>query len=153
MNLRALRDHLALYELADADRTWVVDAACKGVQANFFPAVMGEHGSKEAMAICQTCRVRQRCLEYAINNDIEVGIWGGLHPRGRRELVTARLCRTDRNRLEHRTNEIAQQFVAQGHAEPVKATAELLGLSTATVYHHIRIVKLAERDSDNANNE
>lgn len=48
----------------------------------FFP----ERGSstKYAMALCKRCPVKQECLDYAVQNKIEDGIWGGMGLRARR---------------------------------------------------------------------
>ncbi|MES8969273.1 WhiB family transcriptional regulator, partial [Cutibacterium acnes] len=36
--------------------------------------------------ICESCEVRQECLEYALANDERFGIWGGLSEMERRRL-------------------------------------------------------------------
>jgi len=33
---------------------------------------------KQAKAVCATCPIRQKCLEYAISNKETEGVWGGL---------------------------------------------------------------------------
>ncbi|ABS06121.1 WhiB family transcriptional regulator [Kineococcus radiotolerans] len=50
----------------------------------FFPEKGGP--SKTARAVCQSCDVRQQCLEYALAHDERFGIWGGLSERERRRL-------------------------------------------------------------------
>jgi WhiB family redox-sensing transcriptional regulator len=54
----------------------------------FFP----EHGSKvrEPVAICFTCPNRTSCLNYALDNHIQHGIWGGQNERARRRILAAR---------------------------------------------------------------
>ena len=42
--------------------------------------------TREAKKVCQTCEVRQDCLESALGNDERFGIWGGLSERERRKL-------------------------------------------------------------------
>lgn len=37
-----------------------------------------------AILKCETCTVKLECLEFALNNDEEFGIWGSLHSRDRR---------------------------------------------------------------------
>jgi WhiB family redox-sensing transcriptional regulator len=32
----------------------------------------------KAKAVCESCPVRTRCLDYALRNSIKHGIWGGL---------------------------------------------------------------------------
>ena len=51
-------------------------------------AVFPEKGgsTREAKRICQSCEVRDECLEYALEHDERFGIWGGLSERERRRL-------------------------------------------------------------------
>ena len=37
-----------------------------------------------AKLVCEKCVVRRECLNYAIDNDIDVGIWGKMNGRERR---------------------------------------------------------------------
>lgn len=62
-------------------------AACAGMDTElFFP--LQEKGSGETVEmvkkICSGCEVRQDCLESAIANDNDWGVWGGMTPRERR---------------------------------------------------------------------
>lgn len=54
----------------------------------FFPDKGGSTTS--ARAVCQSCDVRQQCLEYALAHDERFGIWGGLSERERRRLKRSR---------------------------------------------------------------
>jgi WhiB family transcriptional regulator, redox-sensing transcriptional regulator len=47
-------------------------------------------GAERAMAICRICPVRERCLQWALDNGEREGIWGGTTPGGRRQLRKAR---------------------------------------------------------------
>lgn len=68
--------------------TWMADAACAGMDTNlFFPAGTG-HGRPagygvEAKAVCHRCPVRIECLNHALANGEQHGIWGGMGPRER----------------------------------------------------------------------
>jgi WhiB family redox-sensing transcriptional regulator len=65
------------------DRTWVQDAACRGMNVNaWFP----ERGDLVAplKAICAECPVKEPCAEYATPE--KFGIWGGLSERERRAI-------------------------------------------------------------------
>jgi WhiB family redox-sensing transcriptional regulator len=66
---------------------WEERALCRNItdQEMFFP----EHGNRspaKAKAICRRCSVRLTCLETALRNDEDFGIWGGLTERERRNL-------------------------------------------------------------------
>ncbi len=64
---------------------WQSDALCAQTDPEaFFPEKGGS--TRDAKRICDTCDVRQQCLEYALENDERFGIWGGLSERERRKL-------------------------------------------------------------------
>lgn len=66
--------------------TWRHSGACIDApdKSIFFPA-SGER-IKDAVAICAGCSVRTECLEYALENRIKHGIWGGASERKRRRI-------------------------------------------------------------------
>ena len=56
---------------------WQGAARCAEVDPEiFFPERGGS--SKAARAVCAVCDVRAECLEYALNNKEQFGIWGGV---------------------------------------------------------------------------
>jgi len=66
---------------------WQAFAACRSADVDldaFFPG-RGDR-TDEARAICATCTVRDECLEYAMENGIQHGIWGGKSERERRKM-------------------------------------------------------------------
>jgi WhiB family redox-sensing transcriptional regulator len=70
---------------------WQAKARCSEVDPEiFFPERGGS--SKAARSVCSMCDVRANCLEYALNNKEQFGIWGGTSERERRRL------RKERNR-------------------------------------------------------
>lgn len=73
---------------------WKDDANCKNVDTNvFFPNDMGQINPEkmtEALLYCNNCSVSEQCLEYAINSNIQVGIWGGMSTRARRQIAAER---------------------------------------------------------------
>ena len=77
-----------MFEVADE---WQRFAACRGPYAElFFPPSVPERKedklAREANAkeICDECRVRRDCLDYAIAIQEPHGIWGGLNEVERR---------------------------------------------------------------------
>ncbi|HVL92408.1 MAG TPA: WhiB family transcriptional regulator [Acidimicrobiales bacterium] len=58
----------------------------------FFPS--DGVGVEVARRICATCDVKVPCLEYALRNRIDHGVWGGTSERERRRI--ARQRRLDR---------------------------------------------------------
>jgi WhiB family redox-sensing transcriptional regulator len=74
---------------------WTDQAACRGIDPEvFFPS--DGAGVLTALAICERCPVKAPCLEYALDNGIEHGVFGGVSERGRQRLRRTR-------RIESRT--------------------------------------------------
>jgi len=67
---------------------WQFQAMCRVEDSNIF---FSECDSKvaRAKAICSTCPVQKQCLDFAISNNEEAGIFGGLTPNERKSLVLA----------------------------------------------------------------
>lgn len=85
-------DALLGLELLVAAMSWQRDALCTEPAyidaVEFFPE-RGE-STDEAKSVCQRCIVRDECLDYALTEDIDIGIWGGTSARERRILTTGR---------------------------------------------------------------
>lgn len=64
---------------------WIAEAACRdqGVTSKFFV----ERGEAiwEALVFCERCTVRRECLQFALDNNIAEGVWGGKSTRARRD--------------------------------------------------------------------
>ncbi|MCA1984051.1 WhiB family transcriptional regulator [Nocardioides nematodiphilus] len=76
---------LLLLEPTTDDGGWQERALCAQTDPEaFFPEKGGS--TREAKKVCQTCDVRDDCLESALMNDERFGIWGGLSERERRKL-------------------------------------------------------------------
>jgi WhiB family redox-sensing transcriptional regulator len=68
---------------------WMDDGNCKAhPPATFFPS--DGVGVEVAKRICATCPVSAQCLEYALDNHIDHGVWGGASERQRRRLLKGR---------------------------------------------------------------
>lgn len=84
------------YNRREADREWMADGACVGMDgAIFFDGSSDlwrlEHGVRgrklefgEAKEVCAGCTVRIDCLAYAIAHHEEPGVWGGLDEQDRK---------------------------------------------------------------------
>ena len=67
------------------EQPWRAEAACRNLDLEmFFPTSDEETG--QAKAVCETCPVREACLEYALATHQEDGVWGGLTEAERRRL-------------------------------------------------------------------
>lgn len=68
---------------------WMMNARCRGASpTDFFPS--DGLGVESAQEICVHCTVRAECLEYALVNRIEHGVWGGASERERRRILRRR---------------------------------------------------------------
>lgn len=69
---------------------WRTEAACLSVDPElFFP--IGNTGpaltqAAEAKLVCQECEVQPTCLQWAIENNQDSGVWGGMTEDERRSL-------------------------------------------------------------------
>lgn len=72
------------------DTDWMGRARCKEMDPGlFFPS--DGIGVQVAQHICAECTVRASCLEYALVNRIDNGVWGGTSERERRRLLRKRM--------------------------------------------------------------
>ena len=71
------------------DATWMAEGNCREVHpAVFFPS--DGVGVDAARRICIDCPVKAPCLEYALRNRIDHGVWGGTSERERRRILRQR---------------------------------------------------------------
>ena len=71
------------------DMHWMADGNCRAQPPSlFFPS--DGVGVEVARKICQDCPVKEPCLEYALANGIDHGVWGGASERERRRIARRR---------------------------------------------------------------
>lgn len=69
---------------------WMADALCAQVGGEFwFPEPGDSRCADKARRVCQSCPVRDLCLQHALDTNEPDGIWGGLTPTARRRLKVA----------------------------------------------------------------
>lgn len=67
---------------------WVHQALCRDADPDMFFVNPGEDTLvQDAKALCRICPVAEDCLDYALRNRIDHGIWGGMSPNDRRRLT------------------------------------------------------------------
>lgn len=76
-----------LFELNGAD--WMPLARCRTEPAELFFPSDGK-GVVRARQVCALCPVQSECLDYALRNHMEHGVWGGKSERERRALQRQR---------------------------------------------------------------
>jgi WhiB family redox-sensing transcriptional regulator len=72
-----------------ADTSWMAGGNCRNYPPEvFFPS--DGVGVDRARKICAGCPVMAECLEHALDNRIEHGVWGGCSERERRRILKRR---------------------------------------------------------------
>jgi WhiB family redox-sensing transcriptional regulator len=94
---------LASTDWSDAD--WRTQAACRNIEPDlFFPLGRTREALvhiEEAKAVCRGCPVHAECLEFALANNLEDGVWGGTSEDERRRLRPAWLAGRRRPKVAH----------------------------------------------------
>ncbi len=81
------------------DADWMLDGKCRDVHPSvFFPS--DGVGVEIARQICATCPVKEPCLEHALVNRIDHGVWGGASERERRRILKRRRLAATSARLD-----------------------------------------------------
>jgi len=71
------------------DTSWMAQGRCRELPPEvFFPS--DGVGVEVARRYCAECPVKAPCLEYALENHIEHGVWGGCSERERRRIARSR---------------------------------------------------------------
>ncbi len=73
----------------DSPTAWMADGNCRlHPPSTFFPS--DGVGVDKARKICRDCPVATMCLEYALDERIDHGVWGGCSERERRRILKRR---------------------------------------------------------------
>ncbi len=73
----------------DSDMEWMAAGKCRDEPPSvFFPS--DGVGVERARRICAECPVKEPCLEYALAERIDHGVWGGTSERERRRILKRR---------------------------------------------------------------
>ena len=68
---------------------WMAEGRCRDLPPEtFFPS--DGVGVDVARRICAECEMKAPCLEYAMANHIDHGVWGGTSERERRRIARQR---------------------------------------------------------------
>lgn len=79
------------FRLVNPDDRWMESAKCHiGDGVVWFPAQGERHLIAVAKRYCADCPVIQKCLTYALDNEIPHGVWGGHSPSERKKVVRSR---------------------------------------------------------------
>ena len=68
---------LKLLRIQAEELEWQLEAVCNQTDPDaFFPAYPNQ--ARRAMMVCAKCPVKKECYDYAIKNNEEYGVWGGV---------------------------------------------------------------------------
>jgi WhiB family redox-sensing transcriptional regulator len=71
------------------ENDWMGEGKCRDMDPGlFFPS--DGLGVQVAQRICRECPVKVSCLEYALDNKVDHGVWGGTSERERRRILRRR---------------------------------------------------------------
>lgn len=71
------------------DTEWMQRGKCRDLSPSiFFPS--DGLGVQAAQRICAECPVASECLEYALTERVDHGVWGGKSERERRRILRRR---------------------------------------------------------------
>jgi len=71
------------------DAEWMALGKCRDLDPTIFFPNDGL-GVQAAQRICAECPVKVACLEYALTNRVDHGVWGGTSERERRRILRQR---------------------------------------------------------------
>jgi WhiB family redox-sensing transcriptional regulator len=91
LDQRQHTDERRRYQMGRTKDGWQHSAACRDKDPELFFPVSdmgpGAQQVQQAKAVCAQCPVRSACLEYALDNGLDHGIFGGATERERRNLA------------------------------------------------------------------
>ena len=76
----------------EVDQEWQLQGNCLDANPDIFFPDRSE-GTRSAKLVCRSCVVRQECLDFALANGEDSGIWGGRSPLERRFIKIGRRLR------------------------------------------------------------
>jgi WhiB family redox-sensing transcriptional regulator len=95
MTQKKYKDQLTelVHKLSDSDISWQIEAACLDTgNEKYFADPNKDHTLiTDAKKVCKTCDVRWRCLDFALNNNIKHGVWGGFTPSERNSYLKGKV--------------------------------------------------------------
>ena len=78
----------------DSATVWMADGNCRlHPPATFFPS--DGAGVDRARKICKDCPVVRTCLDFALEERIDHGVWGGCSERERRRILKRRRAESE----------------------------------------------------------
>lgn len=118
---------------------WMDQAECAktGEPDAWFPESGDAYG--HAIRTCHTCPVRDLCLQAALDNNEQHGIWGGLTPNERRELKRGNPPRKPKRNTRRKVRlEDIEFLLSVDHAVTLDWLADRFGVKRDSVQAVLR---------------
>ena len=75
----------------DSRCRWMAGGKCLDEDPElFFPVGESDPQWEDAIAVCNKCPVQHECLQYALDNRMNYGVWGGTTEIERRQMLRRR---------------------------------------------------------------
>jgi len=87
----------------DGMLSWQAQSKCNPSNAELFFPGRGD-SPREAIKLCNTCTVREKCLNLAVARGEDFGIWGALTTTERKKLIIDRAARITRAAIQATAN-------------------------------------------------
>ncbi|MFD7862223.1 WhiB family transcriptional regulator [Streptomyces sp. NPDC059783] len=126
-----------------ADHSWQARGMCHNMPAKdidelFFHAARDRAAIDEAKSICGACPVKKACFDYALDNEIRHGMWGGLTEDERRPWHAKVNKRLDYSRVKA-AFEGRDVHLSDAEREAVTRHAYVRGWSPERLAHTLRL--------------
>ena len=80
---------MSIHQISPETSKWWDLGACRGLDAAiFYPDDEAE--AQAAKSVCDSCDVKQSCLDHALSFREKAGVWGGATERDRRRIIRQR---------------------------------------------------------------
>ncbi|AVO21663.1 WhiB family transcription factor [Mycobacterium phage MooMoo] len=103
-------------EMVTGQEEWADRAVCQTTDPESFYPEKGS-STKDAKQVCAGCPVRVECLQWALDNNEEFGVWGGYSERERRKIKRGELNPADIEDNEPRCQHCGKKFRPGHRAE------------------------------------
>ena len=80
-------------KVKEATGMWMEHAACRNPLYDpewWWPVSNVDPDTPRAVIVCRDCKVKDLCLDFAIQHDERHGVWGGTLPEDRRRIAAVR---------------------------------------------------------------
>lgn len=129
----------------EKDPSWRADARCLGSDTETFYPDRGGNVAK-AKLICYGCPVRTPCAQFAIDNKLRDGVFGGLSDKDRRgvingskttDITLADVLKHAFYAVNHKYPSSRDQWFYRYGKDVIKEASRSINLSTDEIYDNI----------------